>query len=111
MASTAYLPGLQMIFAGSPTGSLYAIDSASGTTKWTFQMGARIASSPAVSGDGRAVVFGASDGNVYAVRADTGEKMWSVWVGGNVTGSPALVADRIYVTSHRGGLWALRTHD
>jgi outer membrane protein assembly factor BamB len=111
MASTAYLPNEQTIFAGSPTGSLFAIDGATGATKWTFQTGARIMSSPAVSGEGRAVVFGASDGNVYAVRTDTGEKLWSVHVGGNVTGSPALVGDRVYVTSHRGGLWALRTHD
>jgi outer membrane protein assembly factor BamB len=111
MASTAYLPSDQTVFAGSPTGALFAIDGVTGATKWTFQAGARIVSSPAVSGDGRAVVFGAGDGNVYAVRADTGESMWSLYVGGRVTGSPTLVGDRIYVTSHKGGLWALRTHD
>jgi len=66
-------------------------------------------SSPAVSGDGRAVVFGASDGDVYAVRADSGEEFLSVHLGGRVSGSPTLVGDRIYVTSHRGGLWALVT--
>jgi outer membrane protein assembly factor BamB len=67
-------------------------------------------SSPAVSGDGRAVVIGASDGDVYAVRTDSGEKLWSVHLGGKVSGSPTLVKDRIYVTSHGGGLWALVTH-
>jgi outer membrane protein assembly factor BamB len=62
-----------------------------------------------VSGDGGAVVFGASDGNLYAVRAADGAKLWSIRLGGQVTGSPTLVGDRIYVTTRRGGLWALTT--
>lgn len=111
MASTAYLPGKDTVFAASPEGSLFAIDGATGQTRWSFRSGGPIMSSPAVSGDGRAVVFGASDGSVYAVRTDTGAKLWSVHVGGNVTGSPSLVGDRVYVTSQRGGLWALRTED
>ena len=68
-------------------------------------------SSPAVSGDGKAVVFGTARGFVYAVRADTGEKLWGFYVGGEVSGSPTLVGNRVYVTSKKGGLWALATHD
>lgn len=109
MGSTARLPSAGTIFIGSPAGELFAIDDATGVTKWTFHVGASIMSSPAVSGDGRAVVFGASDGNVYALRADSGEKLWSIHLGGRVSGSPTLVGDRIYVTSDRGGLWALVT--
>jgi outer membrane protein assembly factor BamB len=110
MGSTARLARDGSVFVGSPAGELFAIDDETGATKWTFHVGARIMSSPAVSGDGRAVVFGASDGNIYAVRADTGEKLWSIHLGGKVSGSPTLVGDRIYVTSHGGGLWALETH-
>lgn len=111
MGSTAYLPAQRTIFAGSPTGRLDAIDADSGATRWSFQAGGRILSSPAVSGDGRAVVFGAGDGNVYAVRADSGERLWTYHVGGQVSGSPTLAGDRVYVTSRKGGLWALGTHD
>jgi outer membrane protein assembly factor BamB len=110
MGSTARLPRDGTIFVGSPAGDLFAIDDTTGATKWTFHVGTRIMSSPAVSGDGGAVVFGASDGNVYAVRTDSGEMLWSVHLGGRVSGSPTLVGDRIYVTSHGGGLWALVTH-
>lgn len=47
---------------------IYAIDAATGATKWTFHAGAQIMSSLAVSGDGRVAVFGAGDGDVYPVR-------------------------------------------
>jgi protein-L-isoaspartate(D-aspartate) O-methyltransferase len=68
-------------------------------------------SSPAVSGDGRAVVFGAADGRIYALRAESGDEIWSTWVGGQVSGSPTLVGRRIYITSKKGSLWALETRD
>jgi outer membrane protein assembly factor BamB len=99
MGSTAYLPSTRTVFA---------VD---GSMRWTYQVHARIMSSPAVSGDGRAVVFGASDGNVYAARADTGEALWVIRIGGQVSGSPTLVRNQIYVTTRKGGLWALTTHD
>jgi outer membrane protein assembly factor BamB len=111
MGSTAYLPSTRTLFVGSPGGELHAIDAADGSTRWTLQVGARIMSSPAVSGDGRAVVFGAGNGNLYAVSADTGAQLWTIHIGGQVSGSPALVKDHIYVTTRKGGLWALATHD
>jgi protein-L-isoaspartate(D-aspartate) O-methyltransferase len=80
-------------------------------TRWEHDVRAAIMSSPAVSGDGRAVVFGASDGRVYALATSDGHELWSTWVGGNVSGSPTLVSRRIYVTSKRGSLWALETRD
>jgi outer membrane protein assembly factor BamB len=111
MGSTAYLPSEGALFFGSPRGHLESIDAATGARRWTFHVGARIMSSPAVSGDGRAVVFGAGDGRVYAVRATTGEAIWSIQLDGQVSGSPSLVGGRIYVTSRKGALWALSTHD
>ena len=57
------------------------------------------------------MVFGASDGKVYAVGAVSGEELWNVQLSGVVTGSPTLAKDRIYITSQKGELWALSTHD
>ncbi len=68
-------------------------------------------SSPALSGDGRAVVLGANDGKLYALRTDTGTELWDLRIGGKVSGSPTLAGNRIYVTAANGGLWALATHD
>jgi outer membrane protein assembly factor BamB len=111
MGSTAYLPTSGTIYVGTPLGKLHAIDARTGTARWIFNVGARVLSSPAVSGDGKAVVFGAGDGRVYALRTDTGAVLWDTYIGGQVSGSPALVGDRIYVTSKKGGLWALATYD
>ena len=111
MGSTAYLPSTHTIFAGSPRGTLYAIDAEDGETRWTYQVGARIMSSPAVSGDGRAVVFGAGNGTLYAADAETGAPLWDIRIGGEVSGSPTLVGNQIYVTTRKGGLWALTTHE
>jgi outer membrane protein assembly factor BamB len=111
MASTAYLPSAGIVYAASPTGKLFAIDARNGQTVWTVDVGAHLYSSPAVSGDGRAVVFGAGDGNVIAVSAASGKEMWRQHLGGMVTGSPTLVGNRIYVTTQKGGLWALATSD
>ena len=112
MGSTAYLPALGIIYVGNPGGFLRAIDAATGKERWSFRAGGSIHSSPAVSGDGRAVVFfGASDGKIYAVNAVSGEKVWDLQLNGPVSGSPTLAKNRIYVTSHKGELWALSTHD
>lgn len=111
MASPAYLPATGAIFVASPSGVVSAVDAGTGALRWSFRAGGHVYSSPAVSGDGRAVVFGASDGAVYAVGAGDGSLLWRVDVGGVVSGSPSLVGDRIYVTSKKGGLFALVTTD
>jgi len=111
MASTAFLPSAGIIYAASPTGKLFAIDARSGQSVWTVDVGSHLYSSPAVSGDGRAVVFGVSDGSIMAVSALSGAEMWREHLGSMVSGSPTLVGNRIYVTTHKGGLWALETHD
>ncbi len=111
MGSTAYLAALRVVYVGNPGGYLRAIDVDTGRDRWSFRAGGQINSSPAVSGDGHAVVFGASDGKLYAVRASDGEKLWDFQVGGQVSGSPTLAKNRIYVTSRKGELWALTTHD
>jgi len=111
MASTAFLPSAGIIYAASPTGKLFAIDAHDGRSIWTVDVGARLYSSPAVSGDGRAVVFGAASGDLIAVNAVSGDEMWRKHLGSMVSGSPTLVGNRIYVTTHKGGLWALATYD
>jgi outer membrane protein assembly factor BamB len=57
------------------------------------------------------VVFGAGSGDIIAVSAVSGEEMWREHLGSMVSGSPTLVGNRIYVTTHKGGMWALTTHD
>jgi outer membrane protein assembly factor BamB len=71
-SSPAVIDGLAIV--GSTDGTLYAIDTESGTAKWKFQTKARITSSPAVS-DGL-VYFESYDSNFYAVDVATGALKW-----------------------------------
>jgi outer membrane protein assembly factor BamB len=109
--SNAYLPATRTLFVGSLAGDMAALDARDGRVLWRRGGGARILSSPAVSGDGRAVVFGASDGRVYALATRDGRLIWSAPLDGEVSGSPTLVGSRIYITSRNGSLWALETRD
>jgi hypothetical protein len=53
---------------------LYALETDSGRTAWTFTAGGRIDSAPTVYKG--AVVFGSADGWVYFLRASDGELIW-----------------------------------
>jgi outer membrane protein assembly factor BamB len=109
MGSNAYLPATHTLFVGSAAGGLVALDATNGRPRWRHESTAAVLSSPAVSGDGRAVVFGANDGSVTALATVDGHVIWSTRLDGQVSGSPTLVGNRIYVTSREGSLWALET--
>ncbi|ABF43167.1 Pyrrolo-quinoline quinone [Candidatus Koribacter versatilis Ellin345] len=69
-----------VVYVGSTSRNLLAVDLETGKLKWKFETGARIVSSPAVV-DG--VVYVASyDGNFYAVDAVTGKEKWKFKTGG-----------------------------
>jgi outer membrane protein assembly factor BamB len=109
MGSHAYLPATHTLFVVSAAGGLTALDATTGHERWRHESKASIISSPAVSGDGRAVVFGANDGRVTALSTVDGREIWSTRLDGQVSGSPTLVGNRIYITSREGSLWALET--
>ena len=105
---------------------VYAIDTESGRTLWTYIAGGRVDSPPTYYG-GR-VIFGSRDGCVYSLDADTGELAWrfaaapndrrivscggleSVWP---VFGSVLIDNDSLYFTAGRsafldGGIYLYR---
>ena len=55
------------VFVGSSDGNFYAIDSRTGTVRWSYAVGSAVNSSPAIGSDG-SVYFAADDGNLYALR-------------------------------------------
>ena len=85
-------------YVGSPDGTLYALDAASGAVVWTFVTSGPISTPPAV-GDG-AVYVGNHDGRFYAVDAATGVELWSQSLGGAIESSAA-VADGVVVSGSR----------
>ena len=67
-----------VVYVGSHTGNLYAIDAKTGAANWVTQLGGEISSSPAVA-DG--MVFVGNDAGFYALDAKSGERRWTMKTG------------------------------
>ena len=100
------------LYVADETGTLYALDRATGAIRWTFQADGPIRSSPAVAtgGDHDIIVFGADvlgtvsensapvpvDGRVYALRDDgaAGTLLWTFDAGASIgSSSPSINTD------------------
>jgi len=71
-SSPAIADGLA--YVGSDDGSMYAVDTRTGTEAWRFETGGPVRSSPAVAGG--VVFFGSYDGSFYALDAASGRLVW-----------------------------------
>ena len=63
-----------MVFVGTESGNLYALDAQTGSQHWVFHAGGPILAS--VGADNGKVFFGAMDGAVYGIDASTGNQVW-----------------------------------
>jgi outer membrane protein assembly factor BamB len=100
-----------VLYIGSRDASLYAVDLATRTARWTLEDGtAWVVASPAVRGD-RVFSARSSSGKVRAVDAVTGKELWAVATGGLVFSSPVVVGDTVYVASGSGWVFALDAGD
>jgi outer membrane protein assembly factor BamB/pimeloyl-ACP methyl ester carboxylesterase len=118
-------------YFGAQDGRLYAVDRL-GATRFTFDAGAPIRSSPALVADGPgptpgepstppltgAVYFGADDGNLFAVSSIDGGLRWSLAPGNPPNSAPLRSApaavrlsgsnhSRVYVGSESGKVYAV----
>ncbi len=94
-------------------GRPYALDGATGETRWEFRAGAKAASAPAIGTSSPAigldgtVYVGCWDAKVYALNGATGQKRWEYLTGGCVQSSPAIGADgTVYVGSNDDKVYA-----
>ncbi|CAN7557843.1 PQQ-binding-like beta-propeller repeat protein [Phenylobacterium sp. LjRoot219] len=96
------------ILVGSHDGSVFAIDRATGCTRWVFQAAAEVRSgvtlTPWTAGDAKArplLTFGDLLGNVYALDARTGAQVWRIKAdphpNATITGTPALFEGKLLV--------------
>jgi polyvinyl alcohol dehydrogenase (cytochrome) len=96
------------LFMASQSGEIYALDSRTGCTYWTFkaQAGVRTAISvgpvgPANAPTGHAIYFADAQARAYGVDAATGKELWSRKLdehrAARVTGAPTLHDGRLYV--------------
>ncbi|MBI4695148.1 MAG: PQQ-binding-like beta-propeller repeat protein [Gammaproteobacteria bacterium] len=93
------------LFAGSPSGQVYALDAKSGCTAWVFQADAPV-KAPVVlgsaGGDGKLMVFfGDQSARVYAVDAASGKLVWEAQAddhpAARITGAAQIFEGRVYV--------------
>ncbi|MFF3941047.1 outer membrane protein assembly factor BamB family protein [Streptomyces phaeofaciens] len=81
-----------VVYIGSDTDSLYALETETGVRRWRFTTRADVSSEPAVAGG--TVYVGSEDSNLYAVDAGTGEQRWT-FLTGKSRSSSATVADGV----------------
>jgi outer membrane protein assembly factor BamB len=120
----------RVVYVGSGSGAMYALDERTGAARWTVNLGSPISSSAAVANS--LVYVGTRDGRLHALDAATGKQKWWVPTGavipfpwghesGDVWTSSPTVADGLvlfgggdgllYGVSARAGsvLWRART--
>jgi outer membrane protein assembly factor BamB len=109
-----------LVFFGADDSKMYALVAASGALQWSFAVGGKIDSSPAVAtiptpplacspGPTVAVIFGSDDNNLYAVRASDGTPCWTFPSTGALPfrSSPTVSGQTVYVGSDDGNLYAI----
>lgn len=99
-----------VVFAGTETGSLHAIETGSGATRWTLQLtqGVGLIASPTVA-DGRVYANDAA-GILHAVDIATGTAAWAIEVG-SLRSSPAIIGGAVYIGGNNGALLAIGGSD
>ena len=89
------------LYVGSQSGSVYALDAASGCIRWTFETTAEVRTPiviPAHQGASKRAFFGDLIGRVYALDAATGHELWRQRVdehpSATITGAPRITTER-----------------
>ena len=95
---------LPVVYAASYDGQLYALDTLTGQSRWSFRADTALQSSPAVAYG--LVYVGGRDTKIYALDATTGRLRWTVRTNAPVYSSPAITDGRLVVGSQ--GRYALR---
>ena len=96
------------LYIGDDVGVIYALDTKTGKTRWTFDTGMRIVGSPAVS-EG-VVVFGSANYTIYGLHAKTGKKLWHITTNQAVMGAATIHEGIAYIGGGDGRMFAIDIH-
>lgn len=109
------------VFVASISGSVEALDGATGRTAWNKQLGSskgflwrrsdslRWAGGPAVEGD--LVVIGGLDGQIVALSAQDGSERWNTHINSEIISPPAIAGGFVVVRGNDGKLHGLDAND
>jgi outer membrane protein assembly factor BamB len=93
------------VFVAPFRGIVFALDVATGHTRWVRDSGDQVVGGIAV--DGGRLYFGTKGKHLFAVDAATGKPIWQFDTKGQVWDTPTVDGDTIYVSSLDGSLYAL----
>jgi outer membrane protein assembly factor BamB len=93
-----------IVYVGDWNGRVWALDAATGRTRWVAGLHGAIKGSVARSG--RALYIGTYGGDVVALDARTGRVLWTSGGHGRIYSSPAVAYGRVYIGSLDGGVYA-----
>ncbi len=94
----------ETVYVPSTTGKLYALKQSSGSTRWTFEAGGEIVSTP-IDYLGY-ILFGSGDGRFYSV-SDSGELSWDFPTEAGIFSSPVVDDDYVYFGNNAGEVYAI----
>jgi outer membrane protein assembly factor BamB len=101
-ASSVAIDASNNLYVGTSDGYLFSFDTA-GNTRWSYNVGGEIISSPAITSDGK-ICFGADDGYFYMLNSDS-TLFRRTLIGTSISASPVIGTDgAIYITTDDGTL-------
>jgi outer membrane protein assembly factor BamB len=95
------------VYLSSADGTVYALTAPEGYKEWSYSIGAKIWSAPAVGTD--TVYIGSFDKKVYALDINTGTKKWEYETEGAITAAPLVNDGIVYFGSYDRHMYALDT--
>jgi outer membrane protein assembly factor BamB len=108
MANPAVDPEAGVVYTGSDTGTVWALDAKSGEQLWSADVGGRVIGALTITAE--TVLAGSYDRHLYALDRETGQRRWRVPTRGWVTSGALPVDGRIYV-AERASFRNNRTED
>ena len=103
----AFADGL--LVAAYEDGSLLAVNTLDGSTRWQVQLASPLTSAPV--SDGRLVFVGDEQGVLHALRLEDGVPAWTFDTGGAIYAAPLVAGERVYCPSSSRTIFALNRQD
>lgn len=94
MSNPAVDPDAGVVYTGSDSGSVWALDPETGEQLWSADVGGRVIGALSVTAE--TVLAGSYDSHLYALDRTTGERRWRVANRGRVTSGAVPVDGRLY---------------
>ncbi len=85
-----------MVYFGSYSGKVYALDARTGAKKWEYPTGGAVIGSPVIAGD--TLIVTSSDGKLYALDARSGGAKWAepFATQGKIWADPVVANGKVY---------------